>query len=349
MSTDENPEKSLSIHFSSGVLSLESFVQILDETPHDISAAAAQRMMPYLLDLVNEAHRDFKNAESKIQKINDRLDNDLQDIVVREKTTNDDLCQAQEDLAKLEEKGKVLQGQRNELERQLSNHEENLRRDRRYLQEKKDKLRKEEKERVPKAVATGVLVGIVGGVLLGPAGALLGGTVGGVATNEALKRDIENAERAVREASNQVDRTRGRIDDKKSELSNLTAQTEKERENHNAKRKELEMLKLRKKEIKDSQVRLGKLNESIKSCMVLVSTTTSRANMMAIEANGELPDIEAMIFPLKAIAGDLSEASLSNSPLLSGHVDIKGIGCKIQMITSKVQLAITQGDMDEWA
>ena len=81
---------------------------------------------------------------------------------------------------------------------------------------------------------------------------------------------------------------------------------------------------------------------------MLVGTTTSRTKMMAIEANGELPDIEAMIVPLTAIAGDLSEASLSNSRLLSGNIDMKVIGCKIRVITSKTMKAILPGDIDQW-
>lgn len=123
----------------------------------------------------------------------------------------------------------------------------------------------------------------------------------------------------------------------------------KQRENHKTKSKELETIKLRKEEIKDSQRRLGRLNESIKRCAMLVGTTTTRANMMAIEANGELPDIEAMIVPLTAIAGDLSEASLSNSRLLYGNIDMKAIGCKMRVITSKTLEAISPGDMDQWS
>ena len=333
-------KKTVSPHFSSGLLSLESFVQILDEIQHDISGAAAQRMMSNLLDLVNKAHKAFQIAESKIEEINDKLDNDLLEIVVQEKTTDDHLRQTREDLAQLEERAKVLQEECSELEEQLSKEEEHLRRDKEFLQEKKAKLEKEERERAPKAVKN-----IFRGLVFGIVGAL----VAGVVTNEVSKKDIENAEKAVSEASNQLTRTRSRVDDKKSELSNLADEKEKQRENHAAKSKELEMLKLRKTEIKNSQVRLARLNESIKSCTMLVGTTTTKANMMAIEANDELPDIEAMIVPLKVIAHDLSEASLSTSRLLSGYFDMKGIGCKIQMITSKARKAITQGDMDEWA
>ena len=333
--------KLVSPHFSSGLLSLESFVLILDETPHDISAAAAQRMMPTLLSLVNEAHEAFKTAESRINEINDKMDNDLQEIVVQEKTIDDNLRQTQEDLAKLEKRGKVLQDECSELERQLSNDEANLRRDKNFLEEKEAKLKEEEKSRAPVTA----LWTITGAILLGPVGAVAAGVI----TNEVLKKDIENAEKAVSEASSQLRRTRDRVDVKKSEVSNLADEKRKQRENHAAKSKELEMLKLRKTEIKNSQVRLARLNESIKSCTMLVGTTTTRANMMAGEANDELPDIEAMVFPLKAIAHDVSEASLSNSHLLSGNVDMKGIGCKIQMISSKALKAITQDDMSEWA
>jgi len=261
--------------------------------------------------------------------------------VVQEKNTDGSLRQTEEDLAKLEERGKVLQEECSELERQLSSEETNLRRDLERLEEKKAKLDKEERERVPKTV----LYTLAGALFLGGVGAVAAGVV----TNEVLKKDVENAEKAVSEASDHLTRTRNRIDDKKSELSNLADEKEKQRENHKAKSKELEMLKLRKTEIKTSQVRLARLNESIKSCAMLVGTTTTRANMMAIEANNKLPDIEAMMFPLKAIAGDLSDASLSNSRLLSGNVDMQGIGCKIKMITSKALKAITRGDMDEWA
>lgn len=109
----------------------------MDKTPHDISVAAAKRMMPNLLGLVNDAHEAFQNAESTVQEINDRLDHELQDIVLQEKTANDHLCKAQEDLAKLEERGKTLENERSDLERELSNHEEHLRRDEKFLDEKK--------------------------------------------------------------------------------------------------------------------------------------------------------------------------------------------------------------------
>ena len=153
---------------------------------------------------------------------------------------------------------------------------------------------------------------------------------------------------AVSETSDQVSNTQRRITDKKTEISSLTDKKAKQRENYETKSKDLEAIKLRKKEIKDTQNRLGRLSESIKNCAMLVGTTTTRANMMAIEANGELPDIKAMIVPLTAMAGDLSEASLSNSRLLSGNINMEVIGCKIKVITSKTLKAISPGDTDQW-
>ena len=339
--------KTVSPHFSSGLLSLESFVEILDKTPHDISVAAAKRMMPNLLCLVNDAHKAFQNAESTVQEINDKLDAELQDIVLQEKTANDDLCKAQEDLAKLEERGKVLENQRSDLERELSSHEENLREYKKFLEEKKDKLNGSKTGRVVNA-ASSTASTIMLGMLTGGIGLLVGAAAGGI-TAAAIEKDIEKYEEAVSEASEKVSNTQRRITDKKRELSNLADEKTKQRENHETKSKELETIKLRKEEIKDSQRRLGRLNKSIKSCAMLVGTTTTRANMMAIEANGELPDIEAMIVPLTAIAGDLSEASLSNSRLLSGNIDMKVIGCKMRVITSKTLKAISTGDVDQWA
>ncbi|XP_078363174.1 uncharacterized protein LOC144647269 isoform X2 [Oculina patagonica] len=340
-SHDVKVRTSVSPHFCSGLLSLESFAQIVDETPHDISVAAARRMMPNLLGLVNEAHEAFQTAESRIQEINDKLDNELEDIVVQEKTTDDRLRQTQEDLAKLKERGKVLQDESNGLKRQLANDEADHGRERKYFKEKRAKLEEKRKKRGPKTV------------LYTLGGALLGGPVGAAAasiiTAVALQKDIDNAEKADDEAWTQLMRTKDRIRDKGTELSNLSNEKKKLRKNHTTKSKEIKMLKLRKTEIKHSQARLARLNVSIKSCTMLVGTTTTRANMMAVEANGGLPDIEAMISPLKAIADDLSDASLSNSRLLSGNVDMKGIGCKIQMITSKALKTITQGDIDEWA
>ena len=345
--TEDNVKKTVSPHFSSGLLSLESFVEILDKTPHDISVAAAKRMMPNLLGLVNDAHKAFQNAESTVQEINDKMDDELQDIVVQEKATNDHLCKTQEDLAKLEERGKALEKERSDLEQELSNHEANLRSSEGFLQENKDKLERTKAGRVVNAVSSTANT-VMLGLLTGGIGLVVGATVGGL-NAAAIEKDIKKYEEAVSEASRQVSNTQSRINDKKSELSKVADEKKKQRKNQTTKSKELEAIKLRKEEIKDSQQRLGRLNESIKSCAMLVGTTTTRANMMAIEANGELPDIEAMIVPLTAIARDLSEASLSNSRLLSGSLDMTVIGCKIRVITSKTLKAISPGDMDQWA
>ena len=321
--------KSVSTHFSNGLLSLERFVKV-DKTSDGISTTAAKRRMDNLIDLVNKAHNSFQNAQSKIEEANDKIDNDLQNIVIQEKITTDQLCQTQDDIAKLEARGRALQDECGELERQLSNEEESLERDRHLLQEREATL---ERTRVNGSIAIAFIALLTFGI--------------GLVALPFLLMDIENAEKAVTEASGRLMGTRNRLLDKKSQLSNLENQKEKQRKKNEMKIRELEALKMCKKEIKDDQVCLGKINECIKRCMVLTSTTASRAKMMAIEANGELPDIQHMIFPLKAIAVDLSEASLENSILLSGDVDMKRIGRRIQMITSKVQLAIKQdGDVD---
>lgn len=53
---------------------------------------------------------------------------------------------------------------------------------------------------------------------------------------------------------------------------------------------------------------------------------------MVDEVESELFDIEVMIFFLKVIVGDFVEVFLSNSCLLFGCVEMKGIGIKIKMI-----------------
>ena len=79
-----------------------------------------------------------------------------------------------------------------------------------------------------------------------------------------------------------------------------------------------------------------------------MDTTASRAKMMADEADGELPDIEAMVRPLKAIAADIAAASLSDTRLLSGRVNMKEIGAKIKAITSKAGKSVTCSEIDQW-
>lgn len=337
---EEEVKKLVSPHVISGLLMLDDFVQILNETPNDVSAIAAQRIMPDLLGLVKKFHEAFCHAEFTIHKINGRLANNLEIIVVEEKKTNDNLRQTQESLAKLEEEMKVKQDEYDEVKEQLSKLDSNLRREKESLQKKRKQLEIAERNR-----NGGVLVGsLLGGLIGGEGGAFFGGYL----ADAVHKTDVSNAEEAVNEASSQVEKTRRRFAVKQEELSKLVHEKEEQETVKRWRCQRSELLKTEKGDIKKSQTRLATLNESITSCTTFVGTTTSRAKMMADEATGELPDIEAMVFPLKAIAGDLAETSLSNSHLLSGRVDIKGIGTKIQAITSKA-LKGPSKDVDQWA
>lgn len=337
---EDKVRKLVSPHFISGLLLLDDFVEILNETPNDISAIAVQRIMPDLLGLVKKSHEAFYHAESAIHQINDSLDKKLQKIVVEEKNTNDNLKKTQESLAKLEENVKVLQDEYDEVEEQLSKLDLNLKRQKESLRQRRKQLEQAERNR-----ETGVTLGFVlGAVFGGPLGLLVGGGIASAVHNT----DVSNAEEAVNQTSSQAASTTRRFAAKQKELYNLVHE---QKEKEIVKRwrcQELELLKTRKEDIKKSQTRLATLNESIKSCTTFVDTTRARARMMADEATGELPDIEAMVFPLKAIAGDLAETSLSNSRLLSGRVDVKGIGTKIKAITSKA-LKGPSNDVDQWA
>lgn len=298
-------------------------------------------MMPSLLDRVKKSHDAFCLAESAIHQINKRMDKSLQIVVEDEKNANDSLRQTKEDLAKLEKKVEVLAEEHGELSDQLSKLDLNLKRDKESLLERRKQLEQAERDR-NKGTALGT---VVGGVFGGSLGAWAGGTI----ANRVLSTDVSNAEQAVSEASSQVTNTKRRLAAKETELCELTNKQDEQEKYKRRSCQELELLKTRKEDIKESQRRLAKLNESIKNCTLFVDTTTARARMMADEAKGELPDIEDMISPLKAIAGDVAEASLSNSRLLSGRVDMKGIGTKIKMITSKRLKSITSNDMDQWA
>lgn len=68
------------LHFMSGLHFL-----VVGNTPHDISANATQRIKPDLSSLVNKAYKAFLLAQSKLNKINNALDNDLEEILVEEK------------------------------------------------------------------------------------------------------------------------------------------------------------------------------------------------------------------------------------------------------------------------
>lgn len=339
---ENSVRKLVSPHFVSGLLSLENFVQILDETPIDVSTTAAARLMPSLLGLVKKSHVAFCLAESAIHQINDRMDKDLQVVVVEEKNANDSLRQTQESLEKLEKKVKVLEDERDEVEEQLSKLNLNLKRDEKSLRRRKKQLKEAERGRKE----TGTKLGLVLGGIFGEQ---FGSRTGNAIADLFHSTDVSNAEQAASQASSQVKNTQRRLAAKEKELSELTNEQEQQEIYKRWKCQELEGLKTRKEDIKKSQRRLAKLNESIKNCTMFVDTTTIRAKMMADEAKGKLPDIEVMIPPLKAIAGDVAEASLSNSRLLSGRVDMKGIGAKIKMITSRRLKSIKSDDMDQWA
>lgn len=338
---ENDVKKLVSPHFLSGLLSLENFVQILDETPNDISVIAAQRVMPSLLDLVKESYVAFCLAESALHQINKRMDKTLQIVVVEEKNANDSLMQTKETLAILERKVEVLEEERDELSDQLSKLDLNLQRDKESLRQRREQLEQAERDR-----NNGTTLGaVLGAVFGGPLGALAGHAI----ADRVHSTDVSNAEQAVSQASSQVRNTQRRLAAKKTELCELTNKKDKQQIYKRWNCQELELLKTRKEDIKESQRRLAKLNESIKNCTQFVDTTTTRAKMMADEAKGELPDIEVMIPPLKAIAGDVAETSLSNSRLLSGQVDMEGIGNKIKMITSQRLKSITSDDGDQWA
>ena len=339
----DNVKEFVAPHFCAGLTSLENFVLILDSAPlaRDISVPAAQRMMPALLELVNCAHEAFCLADSAINKIKSELENDLLRVVVQEKSTGDRLDQTKQSLAKLQENVKVLQQEYNEVKQQLSHEESKLKSARESKKEWERKLKKAEKERKDAKIKGAV----IGGVLLGPFGA-----VAGLAIADAVESsNVSNAEQAVNEASSRVTDITKRVKGKETELSNLENEKEQEKQKMRLESQELESLKARKQQIKESQRRLAKLNESIKSCVTLVNVTTARAKMMADEANGQLPDIEAMMPPLKAVAEDLSDAALSDCKLLSGGLNMKQIGSKIQVITSKALKSSTSDDLYLWA
>ncbi|XP_068731981.1 CAP-Gly domain-containing linker protein 1-like [Montipora capricornis] len=338
---EHDVRKQVSPYFLSGLQSLESFVQVLEETPNDVSAKAAQRMMPDLLDRVITSHEAFSRAATAIHQINDRLANDFETVVAEEKSTNDSLIQTRQSLVKVEEKVKVLQDERDEVKEQLSKLEVNLRSEEESLRETRERLERA-KEYRPKGVALGF---VLGGIFGGPVGLLLGGGAAMAVRNA----DVSIAEKAVDEYSNQVKSTRRRLATKETELGNLIHE---QVDQEIAKRcicLELEKLKAKKEDIKKSQERFAKLDYAIKSCTTFVDTTASRAKMLADEASGQLPDIEAMVLPLKAIAGDIAEASLCDTRLLSGRVDMKGIGAKIKVINSKALKSVTSSEIDQWA
>ena len=340
LDAEDDVRKQVLPHFLSDVLALESFVQLLEKTPNDVSAKAAQRMVPELLGFVIKSHEAFCLAATAMHQVNDRLDNNLQTIVVEEKSMNDSLNSTQQSLVKLEDKVKVLQDECDELEEQLSKLNLNLRREEESVQQRRKQLEQAERDR-----KKGVILGhVIGGIF----GGLTGLAVGGGIATAVHNIGVSNADEAVNEASNQVTRTQTKYAIKETELRKLKDEQEDQEKVKRSRCQELERLKAKKEQIKKSQERLAKLNDSFKSCTTFVDTTASRAKPMADEAHYKLPDIEAMVLPLKAIAGDIAEASLCDTHLLSGRVDMKGIGAKIKAITSKAEKSVTSSEIDQW-
>ncbi|XP_015751189.1 PREDICTED: uncharacterized protein LOC107331149 isoform X2 [Acropora digitifera] len=337
---EDDVRKQVSPLFLKGLLALESFVQVLENTPNDVSTKAAQRKMSDLLGFVTTFHAAFCLAATTLHQINDKLDNDLQTVVVEEKRTSDSLNTTQQSLVKLEEKVKVLQDQGGELEEQLSELDENLEREEEYLQQQRKLLQKTARG----GMEVVGFASFLGGILGGPIGLAAGGAVAMAAHRTA----VSSAQQSVIEISKQVTSTQRRFATKETELRKLKHEQEDLEKFKRSRYEELELLKAKKEQIKKFQESLAKLNYSIKSCTTFVDTTASRAKMMADEAHGELPDIEAMVLPLKAIAGDIAEASLCDTRLLSGRVDMKGISAKIKAITSKAEKSVTCSETDEW-
>ena len=337
---EDDVRKHVSPHFLSGLLSLESFVQVLEKTRNDVSAKAAQRIMPYLLGFVITSHKAFCLASTAIHQINDRLDNNRETVTVEEKIAKDSLTQILQSLEILKEKVKLLQDECDELKEQLSKLDLNLEKEKESLRQIRKRLKIAKRGRM-----IGVPFGlIVGGILVGPIGLV----VGGAAAMVFHSTIVSKVEQAVNEISNQVASTQRSFDAKNTELGNLKRKQEHLEKEEMGICQNLKWLQAKSECIKESQRRLAKLNDSIKRCTTFVDTTASRAKVMADEAYGELPDIEAMVPPLKAIASDIAAASLSDTRLLSGRVDMKGIGAKIKAITSKAGKSVTCREIDKW-
>ena len=317
---------------------MKEFLQMVDNTsPHNVSANADQSM----IHLVNKAYEAFLPAKSKLDKINEALDTDLQVTLVDGKKANDQLKEIRLSSKQLREKENNLQGDVRETEKQVDrervNHNEAIS----FAQKKKDQL-EEAKSKSPLKVLGGALIcglvvagpfGIVGVGVAAVAGAGVGGTVAYV--------DIEQADKAVDEAWSAKRRAEERLESKQRDLRKVKLDLEGLEKQQTGKSEELKMIERRKEEKKQRKEQLANLSGSVKSFITLVDTTTSRAEMMAKEANGELPDIAAMTVPLKAIASDICE-TLTNSCLLSGHVDFSCTD--IQKMKN-----MSSGDNDQWA
>ena len=291
---------------------------MVDNTsPHNVSANADQSM----IHLVNKAYEAFLPVQSKLDKINDALDTDLQVTLVDEKKANDQLKEIRLSSKQLREKGNNLQGDVRETEklvdRERVNHNEAIS----FAQKKKDQL-EEAKSKSPLKVLGGALIGglVVAAGPFGIIGVGVAAVAGAGVCGTVAYADIEQADKAVDEAWSAKRRAEERLESKQRDLRKVKLDLEGLEKQQRGKSEELKMIDRRKEEKEQRKEKLANLSGSVKRFITLVDTTTSRTEMMAKEANGELPDIAAMMVPLKAIVSDICE-SLTNSCLLSGHVD----------------------------
>ena len=310
---------------------------MVDNTsPHNVSANADQSM----IHLVNKAYEAFLPAQSKLDKINDALDTDLQVTLVDEKKANDQLKEIRLSSKQLREKKNNLQGDVRETEKQVDRERVNLNEAISFAQKKKDQL-EEAKSKSPLKVVGGALIG---GLVAGPFG-IIGAGVGAVAGagvgGTVAYADIEQADKAVDEAWSAKRRAEERLESKQRDLRKVRLDLEGLEKQQRGKSEELKMIERRKEEKEQKKEKLANLSGSVKRFITSVDTTTSRTEMMAKEANGELPDIAAIMVPLKAIVSDICE-SHTNSCLLSGHVDFSCT--EIQKMND-----MSLGDIDQWA
>lgn len=94
--------------------------------PSELSARAAQRLKVGLLKSAKSAYEHFCLADSAMDKINREAENELQNVLVQEKSIADRFHQTEQHLAKLRENMKVLQQEYDEAKQQLNNEESKL-------------------------------------------------------------------------------------------------------------------------------------------------------------------------------------------------------------------------------
>ena len=241
------------------------------------------------------------------------MDTDLQVTLVDEIKANEQLTEIMVSSKQLREKVNNLQGDVRETEKQVDRERVNLNEAISFAQKKKDEL-EEAKNKSPLKVVGGALIG---GLVAGPFG-IIGAGVGAVAgagvCGTVAYADIEQADKAVDEAWSAKRRAEERLESKQRGLCKVKLDLEGLKKQQTGKSEELKMIERRKEEKKQRKEQLANLSGSVKSFVTLVDTTTSRTEMMAKEANGELPDIAAMMVPLKAIASDICETLTNSCP-----------------------------------